>query len=720
MPMFGTIKPEDQQRYVGPFWSDRTKECRTRTLGARIRRSSYACTAPIEDSDNKTPATAPYNGERPEAAPLVLWEGCTSNGTAHKIIVDPMLTEYLRQHQRDGVQFVFDCLTGIKKLNLPPSFGNSQEVTGCLLADDMGLGKTLQSITVLWTLLNQGFQKRATVRKAIVVCPASLVKNWASELEKWLKGRCKSTPVAESSRDAVISLYESFKWNQTSKVLITSYECLRLHVGRLKDCPIDLVICDEAHRLKNDKAKIAAAIGEISTKRRLLLSGTPIQNDLEEFYSLASLCIPSALTDPTKFRKYFSNPIMIGREPSATPSEQKKAEERLNEMQKICNEFILRRTNELLAKVLPPKIVFAVFCKLTEVQEKQYHEILSSTACVKVMNASNGKQALSHIQKLMKLCNHPSLIATSSTNSCSSSPSRRGSRRIANRKLLVLAAKASSTDRFVIISNFTQTLDLIEDMLRRLGLAFFRLDGATSIKKRHALVTQFNVPNSNTFAFLLSSKAGGCGINLIGANRLVMFDPDWNPANDKQALARIWRDGQKKHCYVYRLFSTGTIEEKIFQRQLSKDSLSSMVVTDGETSGLKDCMEKEDLRELFQLNVNTLCETHDLLRCKKVECGGTEKSCKEMNEGDLLSWAHHAKGENVTEPISMQAIHSADSNAEQVVSFVMSIWIEYKEETKKESNVKERDVEEKAIEDSDVEEMGIEDNDVEMEDASQV
>eukprot|EP00914_Ancora_sagittata_P019833 GHVO01039448.1.p1 GENE.GHVO01039448.1~~GHVO01039448.1.p1 ORF type:complete len:365 (-),score=55.93 GHVO01039448.1:158-1252(-) len=180
---------------------------------------------------------------------------------------------------------------------------------------------------------------------------------------------------------------------------------------------------------------------------------------------------------------------------------------------------------------------------------------------------------------------------------------------------LLVRLKSQTNDKIVLISNFTQTLDVLERLCREFSLPCVRLDGSTSIKKRHSMVTDFNAPNSKSFAFLLSSKAGGCGINLIGANRLVLFDPDWNPANDKQALARVWRDGQKKTCYVYRLFSTGTIEEKIYQRQLSKDGLSAMIV--GSDSGIKDTMSSDVIRDLFTLRLMTNSDTHDQLGCDR-------------------------------------------------------------------------------------------------------
>lgn len=197
--------------------------------------------------------------------------------------------------------------------------------------------------------------------------------------------------------------------------------------------------------------------------------------------------------------------------------------------------------------------------------------------------------------------------------------------------VMLAGIKTNTDDKIVLVSNYTQTLDLFERLCRKRGYVYVRLDGSMSIKKRAKVVDSFNSPDSQQFVFMLSSKAGGCGLNLIGANRLVMFDPDWNPANDDQAMARVWRDGQKKICYVYRMLAvrqtfyhcrsvlthklmifpysqTGSIEEKIFQRQTHKKALSNAVVDNNE-----DCerhFTKDDLRDLFRMEEISVSDTH--------------------------------------------------------------------------------------------------------------
>eukprot|EP00922_Rhytidocystis_sp_ex-Travisia-forbesii_P025931 GHVS01038024.1.p1 GENE.GHVS01038024.1~~GHVS01038024.1.p1 ORF type:complete len:627 (-),score=84.32 GHVS01038024.1:448-2328(-) len=562
----------------------------------------------------------------------------------------------------------------------------------------MGLGKTLQSISVMWTLLKQGFHpNQPLARKAVVVCPASLVKNWAEEITRWLGGRLPCTVVAESSKDKVESLFIGFRYDRTSLVLISSYETFRGHAQKLEGVPIDLVICDEAHRLKNDKTRTATAIASLPATRRLLLSGTPIQNDLDEFFALVSLCNPNVLGDSAHYRKVYATPILVGREPGATQSQQAKAADRLAELSSITNQFIIRRTNTLLAKLLPPKFIMNVFCRLTPLQTRLYDSFLQSGSCRNMLNESGGGQltgrVLSGIQGLMKLCNHPSLILTNDSplkgfEGCEALLTEAGQQtKCRDRAVRVeLSGKChflacllqdirTVGDRVVIISNYTQTLDLFEKLCRQLGYSCVRLDGATSVTKRHALVKSFNELSSKSFAFLLSSKAGGCGINLIGANRLVLFDPDWNPANDKQALARVWREGQLKTCYIYRLFSTGTIEEKIYQRQICKDGLSAMLVSAGKNQ-LKDCLSSDLVKNLFTLNKDTDCDTHSLLGCRrcpgKGNCGTAEQLPEnEFDENDLLSWSHLTVTDSSTVVHEDTALCSSIA-ATNAVSFVMS------------------------------------------------
>ncbi len=594
--------------------------------------------------------------------PLILWqsaEGC--DDPPHSVSVDPRLCKFLRPHQREGVQFMYECVMGARDF----------DGSGCILADDMGLGKTLQSIAVMWTLLTQGQEKGTpTAKRCIVVCPTSLVKNWESEIGKWLNGDCKCLVLSESTRKDVVASITLFLSMPQYKVLILSYETFRIHSsqftsGKYRGSPCDLMICDEAHRLKNCETATSRSLAALPCRRHILLSGTPMQNDLDEFYAMVNFTNPGVLGTPQFFRKHYLNPILIGREPGATESEERRALLAQNKMSRIVNEFILRRTNTINAQHLPPKLTQIVACRLTDVQEPMYRRLLNSK---EVNHILSGKQTnvLSQINMIQKLCNHPSLVldtqysssegsgnngslphqlraellsmipppdSTTAPSSHSGLPlGRRNSRSGGPGSDLVhpewsgkmewlfrlmesMRAPGSGDDRIVIVSNYTSCLNLIVRLCRENNWTFVRLDGSTGISKRKKMVDDFNDPQKGVFAFLLSSKAGGCGLNLIGGNRLVLFDPDWNPAVDKQAAARVWRDHQTKKCYIYRLVSTGTIEEKIFQRQLSKEGLQSIVDDKTEVNSLSS----KELRNLFQLVPGSPCDTHDKLQCQR--CG---------------------------------------------------------------------------------------------------
>ena len=665
----------------------------------------------------------------PGIEPLVLWEDNPANAEdgssaraaplKPKIEVDHMLVRFLRPHQREGVKFMFECVEGLRDF----------DGAGCILADDMGLGKTLQGITLLWTLLRQGVEGAPTVQRALIVCPTSLVSNWDDECNKWLKGRVKTMPVCESSRADVVSSVTRFLGPRNqAQVMIISYETFRIHAERFAEkgeAGVQLVMCDEAHRLKNGDTLTNKALCSVPCKRRVMLSGTPMQNHLDEFYAMVGFCNPGLLGTPSEFGRHYERPILAGREPDATEKQLELARERNAELSELVNKFVLRRTNTILSKHLPPKVVEVVCCKLAPLQTTLYEHFLESKAAKAALTGKH-TMVLSAITALKKLCNHPKLIydmvmgakntgtGAAGFESCREffqpgmydvgSGSGRGNLRgfgkggmvdgweFHSGKFAVLARllailRAETKDRIVIISNYTQTLDLVQLLCRQNGYPAVRLDGSTSISKRQKLVKQFNDPSENCFAFLLSSKAGGCGINLIGGNRLVLFDPDWNPANDKQAAARCWRDGQTKKCYLYRLLATGSIEEKVFQRQLSKESLQNVV--NGEGTLEQASMSKEELRRLFTLNGDTTSDTHDNLAGGCAKCPGKhfqghchsdasggggamelwEEQSDEPNEQNLETWGHHHRPDTIPDPVMRRA-------AGEDVSFTFSLQVE--------------------------------------------
>ena len=598
------------------------------------------------------------------------------------VVIDPRLAKVLRPHQVEGVKFLYRCVTGLI----------DEKANGCIMADEMGLGKTLQCIALMWTLLKQSPEAgKSTIQKCVIACPSSLVRNWANELVKWL-GKDAVTPFAVDGKASKEELTQQLKqWAVASgrsvvrPVLIVSYETLRLNVDNLSNTPIGLLLCDEGHRLKNGESQTFTALNGLNVDRRVILSGTPIQNDLMEYFSLLNFANPSLLGTRAEFRKQYELPILRGRDAAGSEADQKKGNERLAELLTLVNKFIIRRTNDILSKYLPVKYEHVVFCNLAPFQLDLYNYFVQSPE-IKALLRGKGSQPLKAIGMLKKLCNHPDLLnlpddlpgcekffpddyvpkdARGRDRDVKSWYS--GKMQVLDRMLARI--RQDTNDKIVLISNYTQTLDIFDKLCRSRNYGCLRLDGTMNVNKRQKLVDKFNDPEGEEFVFLLSSKAGGCGLNLIGANRLVLFDPDWNPAADQQALARVWRDGQKKDCFVYRFIATGSIEEKIFQRQSHKQSLSSCVVDSAED--VERHFTLDSLKELFQYKPGTTSDTHDSFKCKRCKPDGKQYiKAPAMLYGDTSSWNHFVNDGEEGALGKIQDLLLRQETADQAVSAV--------------------------------------------------
>ncbi|PIK38731.1 putative DNA repair and recombination protein RAD54B [Apostichopus japonicus] len=632
----------------------------------------------------------------------MMWQNNNSQSSVVDVVVDPYLVSKLR-HIRGGVVFMYECTMGMRGFS-----GN-----GVILADDMGLGKTLQCITLIWlvnpegtkkeinctcfndkfafefccldfksrqidclvsrvqgqncvrTLFQQGpYGGKPVVKRILVVTPGSLVKNWCREFNKWLgKERMNVFGVASDNK------VKEFQISTIYPVMVVSYEMMVRYADDIRKIKFDLMVCDEAHRLKNNTIKTTSILTSLDIKKRILLTGTPIQNDLQEFYSLAEFCNPSILGTSNSFHRLYEEPVLRSRQPDATEEEKKIGETRANELSRITSLFVLRRTQEINNKYLPPKVEAVIFCSPKPLQISLYKTMLTprwfAVVCLVGFRGLDSTYLIC-IGALKKLCNHPLALPIQQR-----SIQGRGERRFTDihgdeqqslydglyrlyppeyetcheystdsGKLTVLASmlrsmhSLSSHERIVIVSNYTQTLDLLQKFCEGEGYCVSRLDGSTPTSKRQQLVERFNSKYAKETVFLLSSKAGGVGLNLIGASRLILYDIDWNPANDLQAMARVWRDGQKKMVYIYRLITAGTIEEKVYQRQISKQGLSGAVVDMTNRSEVKFSL--EELKNLFTLHENASCLTHDMLDCQCAGMGETEDRRPDTNSSDPL------------------------------------------------------------------------------------
>ena len=535
------------------------------------------------------------------------------------VVLDPFLGQKLREHQREGIKFMYECVMGMREFS----------GQGAILADEMGLGKTLQTIALIWTLLKQNpiGGIGGVIKKALIVCPVTLMTNWKKEFRKWLGNDKIGVMVAEDKR----TKFTDFTHGKSYNVMIIGYEKLRTVQDELKRGQIDIVIADEGHRLKTAQNKSAQAIRALNTPMRIILSGTPIQNDLSEFFVMVDFVNPGLLGTYNTFKKVFEGPIVKSRQRGASKKDVEKGNAREEELSSLTKQFILRRTAEILSEYLPPKTEYVLFCKPTQAQIQVYNHVLSSPFFGKVIGSSEA--ALQLIMLLKKVCNAPSLLVRKDDTAPSNpnvaemlesmppellrqSPVKSSAKfRVLDQLLKELSTRTK--EKIVLVSNYTSTLDILGQHLASRSLPFLRLDGSTPSARRQDLVDSFNkTPSSQQFAFLLSAKSGGVGLNLIGASRLVLFDVDWNPAIDLQAMARIHRDGQERPVKIYRFLMAGGIDEKIYQRQVTKMGLADSVV-DGKKN--ESSFSPEELRDLFRLDLSDGNQTHSLLSC---ECKG--------------------------------------------------------------------------------------------------
>ncbi|CCH42357.1 DNA repair and recombination protein [Wickerhamomyces ciferrii] len=560
----------------------------------------------------------PMKGEPlydPSLEGAIIMTKASSNDT--DVVIDPFLGKKLRPHQVQGVKFLYECLMDLRGF----------DGQGALLADDMGLGKTLMTITTLWTLLKQspkGFET-PVVNKVLIACPVTLIGNWKREFKKWLPMNRLNVLTLSSKNTTSKDKQDvkNFARTKVYQVLIMGYEKILNMKDELKLSKFDLLICDEGHRLKNNSNKTLQVLNSLEISKKILLSGTPIQNDLSEFFNIIDFINPGILGNFNQFKRNFMNPILKSRETNCiNPEIKSKGNEKSQELIDITKPFILRRTSAIMSNHLPPRTDIVLFCRPTNLQINLFNEVLGSTNFDNMISKTTASGSLSLITMFKKICNSPSLIINDKTFNQISDV--KISNQITSGKIQVLIEllneiSSKTNEKVILVSNYTQTLDILQNILLKLNLTYQRLDGSTPNKDRDSIVNTFNTTSSiSNFAFLLSSKSGGVGLNLIGASRLILFDNDWNPAIDLQAMARIHRDGQKKPVFIYRLVTTGCIDEKILQRQLMKNNLSDKFL-DNQKNSKDDLFDSIDLKDLFTLNLSTNSNTHDLMRC---DCEG--------------------------------------------------------------------------------------------------
>ncbi|XP_067677911.1 DNA excision repair protein ERCC-6-like 2 [Haliotis asinina] len=606
----------------------------------------------------------------------------SEQGETPVVQVPAPINQYLRDYQREGIKFLYS---------------HYREGRGAILGDDMGLGKTVQVIGLLAALLHKQGNRMDVMRQKpkfirelsdtsdqfadmdykpfLIIGPGSVLYNWLDELDTWgyfsaskFHGSDKKTCLAEVKKGKL-------------EVVVTTFETFRDNMELLDSVDWEAVIVDEVHRIKGLKAQTTQALRCLHTKKRYGLTGTALQNNMTELWSILDWAQPNVMGGLYEFETDFVQVIERGQRHDATKRELAMARKKKEEFSNKRTSMMIRRTKMIIADQLPEKDDNVVFCKLMPLQESVYRAVLGhpdmslvlrmddpcdcessrtrSKCCYKVSPEGHNITSVmfSFMHLLLKTANHVALLTPHANSSLQQlkrtkevckiafkdhpqflEQSREASFRTLSDpkycgKMKVLQGLLSvfhkTHSKVLVFSYSTRLLDILEQYIISDGHEYRRIDGTVNNRRRMDIVREFN-KDPNIFVCLISTKAGGLGLNLTGANKVVIFDPNWNPSHDLQAQDRAYRIGQRKNVNVYRLISVGTIEENIYLRQMYKQQLGSVAVASENATrffhGIQgDRFHKGELfgvKNMFQIRTGDSCLTMDILeRNQKVETG---------------------------------------------------------------------------------------------------
>uniref|UniRef100_A0A9J8CU63 Excision repair cross-complementation group 6-like 2 n=2 Tax=Cyprinus carpio TaxID=7962 RepID=A0A9J8CU63_CYPCA len=575
------------------------------------------------------------------------------------------INRYLRDYQREGIQFIYH---------------NYAKSRGCILGDDMGLGKTVQVIGFLAAVLRKtGTWKDVENNKPqfllsqkpseqvqkvfLIVAPLSVLYNWKDELDTW--GHFRVVVVHGVRKDEELARVQRGR----CEIALTTYETLRLCLDQFNSIDWDAVIVDEAHKIKNPKSQITQAMKDMRCEVRVGLTGTILQNNLEELWCVMDWAIPGCLGSPVGFKNRFSDPIELGQKHTVTKRALAEGRKAVQELAKSLSHWFLRRTKALISDQLPKKDDRVVYCSLTDFQRKVYRAVLD-TEDVTLLLQSSGKchcgsgrprkkccyklnangvpvryLYFSYLAILRKVANHVALLQSKEGTSKKQEKYVTAICEQVFRKFpdftgrCKQAAFEAMSDP-VYSGKMKVSVNTLYVYCMAEGLEYHRLDGNTKAKDRVKIVKEFNSSRDVNLC-LVSTLAGGLGLNFVGANVVLLFDPTWNPASDLQAIDRVYRIGQCRDVTVFRLISLGTVEEIIYLRQIYKQQLQSSVIgrenarryfeavqgTEGQAGELFG------IRNLFRLQTDGTCLTHRILeREGRVEVGITTARTQALDE----------------------------------------------------------------------------------------
>ncbi|PSC71103.1 CHROMATIN REMODELING 8 [Micractinium conductrix] len=488
--------------------------------------------------------------------------------------------ERLFDYQRTAVKWMWELHT---------------QRAGGIIGDEMGLGKTIQIIAFLAGLHHSGL-----FRPTLIVCPATVLRQWLRELRAWWplfrvallhdSARSGAGAARRPSRTRIIKEIGQ----SGSGILLTTYETMRLQRGELLDVEWGYVVLDEGHKIRNPDAEVTLVAKQVQTVHRIIMSGSPIQNRLTELWSLFDFVFPGKLGTLPIFTAQFALPIQIGGYANASPLQVSTAYKCAVILRDLIAPYLLRRRKADVRTQLPAKTEQVLFCTLTPEQRSLYRGYLASKELQEIF--AGNRAALAGIDILRKVCNHPDLLERAKWEATEDygNAERSGKMQVLAR---VLQHWHAAGHKALVFTQTQQMLDILEKHTAAQGYTYHRMDGSTSVAQRARLMDDFNT-NPDVFCFLLTTRVGGLGVNLTGANRVLLYDPDWNPSTDVQARERAWRIGQTREVVIYRLITSGTIEEKVYHRQVYKHFLTDKVLRDPRQ---RRFFKAKDLTDLFTL-----------------------------------------------------------------------------------------------------------------------
>ncbi|CAI5731954.1 unnamed protein product [Hyaloperonospora brassicae] len=458
-----------------------------------------------------------------------------------------------------------------------------------ILADEMGLGKTLQSISLLAYLR----EARGIEGPHIIIVPKSTVGNWMKELKRW----CPSINAFKfmGSKDER-ALQRETVVKRDFDALVLSYEVAIIEKAILQKIKWKYLLIDEAHRVKNENSKLSRVVREFKVEHRLLITGTPLQNNLHELWALLNFLLPDIFSDAEDFDSWFN------------VDEEEGQENVIKKLHTILRPFLLRRLKADVEHSLPPKIETKLYVGLSEMQREWYMHVLHRDAThLNAIGGSDRVRLLNILMQLRKVCNHPYLFEGAEPGP----PYQEGPHLWENCGKMTLLHKLlpklrAQGSRVLIFCQMTSMMDILEDYMRYFSHDYCRLDGSTKGEDRDSMMEEFNAPGSTKFCFLLSTRAGGLGINLATADIVILFDSDWNPQVDLQAMDRAHRIGQTKIVRVFRFITDGTVEEKIVERAERKLYLDAAIIQQGRLAQQNRKLSKDELMTMVRFGADEI------------------------------------------------------------------------------------------------------------------